>query len=232
MSPPSARSGSGSAEPQRLILASALAAPARDPRAASGSPFESVVPDVDELTRGRPGGRRCSRTRGARRAPGSSWPARRGAIVLGVDTDVVLDGRLLGKPADAARRARAARGALRAAPTRCSAGVVAARHGAGPRSRSSARRIARTAVTFRDLDEPVIDLYVASGEWRDRAGALRDPGSRLDPGRRDRGRLLERHRASPVALFAATGARNLIDSPKTLRRTFTVRVSRMPSILA
>ena len=35
---------------------------------------------------------------------------------------------------------------------------------------------ARTAVRFRPLDAPAIDEYVARGEWRGRAGGVRDPG--------------------------------------------------------
>jgi septum formation protein len=31
--------------------------------------------------------------------------------------------------------------------------------------------VARTAVTFRSLDETTIDWYLRSGEWRERAGA-------------------------------------------------------------
>ena len=34
-----------------------------------------------------------------------------------------------------------------------------------------ARGVARTEVTFGELDPRTIDLYLASGEWRDRAGA-------------------------------------------------------------
>ena len=40
--------------------------------------------------------------------------------------------------------------------------------GAGGRGR---RGVARTEVTFRALEPAEIDLYLASGEWRDRAGA-------------------------------------------------------------
>ena len=46
-------------------------------------------------------------------------------------------------------------------------GVVAARGGGRP-ERSA---IARTEVTFAELDAATIELYLASGEWRDRAGA-------------------------------------------------------------
>jgi len=41
--------------------------------------------------------------------------------------------------------------------------------------------LVRTAVTFRDLDDREIEAYVASGEWRDRAGgyAVQGLGSAL-----------------------------------------------------
>ncbi len=31
--------------------------------------------------------------------------------------------------------------------------------------------VAQTEVTFRELDGPTLEAYLASGEWRDRAGA-------------------------------------------------------------
>ena len=45
----------------------------------------------------------------------------------------------------------------------------------GPRlraaGRSSARAWRQTEVTFRELDRTTLEAYLASGEWRDRAGA-------------------------------------------------------------
>jgi septum formation protein len=88
-------------------------------------------------------------------------------IVLGVDTDVALGGRLLGKPADeqgARRRLEALSGRVHEVLS----GVVALDPGAVPAERSA---LARTEVRVRDLDPRTIDLYLASGEWRGRAGA-------------------------------------------------------------
>jgi septum formation protein len=86
-----------------------------------------------------------------------------GDVVLGVDTDVAIGGRLLGKAADeVAARERLA--ALSGRSHEVLSGVVVL--GAG-----EVHGVARTEVRFRDLTASEIDLYVASGEWRDRAGA-------------------------------------------------------------
>ena len=96
------------------------------------------------------------------------------ALVLGVDTDVVCDGRLLGKPGDdgdATARLRALSGRTHEVLS----GIALI---AGGRERSE---LVRTAVTFRELDDREIESYVASGEWRDRAGgyAVQGLGSSL-----------------------------------------------------
>ena len=96
------------------------------------------------------------------------------ALVLGVDTDVVCDGQLLGKPADdgdATARLRALSGRTHEVLS----GIALI---AGRRERSE---LVRTAVTFRELDDREIEAYVASGEWRDRAGgyAVQGLGSSL-----------------------------------------------------
>ena len=84
--------------------------------------------------------------------------------MLGVDTLVALDGRIYGQPADE----EAARATLRALAGRTHtvlSGLVLASQ-SGERS-----GVEKTAVTFRDLDDAAIDWYVATGEWRGRAGA-------------------------------------------------------------
>lgn len=103
-----------------------------------------------------------------------------GALVLGVDTDVALDGRLLGK-AENESEARGRLEALSARTHEVLSGIVLL--GPGAFLAHSARRspadlevsersgVARSYVTFRGLDEERIELYLASGEWRDRAGA-------------------------------------------------------------
>jgi septum formation protein len=92
-----------------------------------------------------------------------------GAIALGVDTEVVLDGRPLGK-AHGQAEARARLEALAGRTHTVLSGVVlcAAASGGEPVERSG---VAATEVTFRELSPALLDVYLASGEWRDRAGA-------------------------------------------------------------
>lgn len=88
-------------------------------------------------------------------------------LVIGADTVVVVDGRALGKPADAVdaiRMLHSLRGRWHAVMT----GL--ALHEAG----GQGRRVAdceKTLVRFRDLGDAEIEDYVASGEAFDKAGA-------------------------------------------------------------
>jgi septum formation protein len=84
--------------------------------------------------------------------------------VLGVDTDVALDGELLGKAAhEAGARERLQRLSGRTHEVLSGVAVI---EGSDVRT-----AVARTEVTFNELDPRTIGLYLASGEWRDRAGA-------------------------------------------------------------
>jgi septum formation protein len=161
MSPPSVRSGSGSAT-ERLILASA------SPRRRQildqlGIAFEAVVPDVNERCEGDPAQVVLENARSKARAGAKLAEAGERDLVLGVDTDVALDGRLLGKAADEAG-ARERLEALSGRVHEVLSGVVLL-------GAVEASEVARTEVHFRDLESSEIDLYIASGEWRDRAGA-------------------------------------------------------------
>jgi septum formation protein len=83
--------------------------------------------------------------------------------VIGVDTVVELDGTLFGKPGDEREAA-----AVLAHLSGRRHGVWSALcllQGGGERTGT-----ARTLVSFRTLDPALIAWYVASGEWRDRAG--------------------------------------------------------------
>lgn len=96
------------------------------------------------------------------------------AIVLGVDTDVVLGSQLLGKPAHR-EGARRRLGALSGQIHQVLSGVAVIDSG-GERT-----AVARTAVTFRRLSAGEIEDYVATGEWEGRAGgyAVQGFGSSL-----------------------------------------------------
>jgi len=94
--------------------------------------------------------------------------------VIGVDTDVVCDGALVGKPAgpeDATERLR-----LLSGRTHEVLGGLALLAGG-----EELTEFVRTRVSFRRLSGAEIERYVASGEWRDRAGgyAVQGLGSSL-----------------------------------------------------
>jgi septum formation protein len=98
--------------------------------------------------------------------------------VIGCDTIVVLDGTIYGKPSDAA----AARATLRALGGRTheviSGLAVLLCEGSTAQQRTA---VARTRVTFRELDEDLLDWYVDTEEWRERSGgyAIQGAGARL-----------------------------------------------------
>ena len=120
------------------------------------------MPEVEELSEGEPEVVVLENAR--RKATAAAAAVGSEAVVLGVDTDVALDGGLLGKPGDeAAARERLER--LSGRTHEVLSGVWLAGAG-GDRS-----GVARTEVRFRELDGALIDLYLRSGEWRDRAGA-------------------------------------------------------------
>jgi nucleoside triphosphate pyrophosphatase len=86
-----------------------------------------------------------------------------GERVLGVDTIVVIDGRVLGKPPDE-REARAYLGLLSGRTHAVHSGLCLRADG------TEHVRHAVTEVTLAPLDEADVDWYLASGEWRERAG--------------------------------------------------------------
>jgi septum formation protein len=140
---------------RRLVLAS------RSPQRRAileqlGIEFDARPADVEEDSDGDPAD---VVLRNARRKAG----AVPGDTVLGVDTEVFLDGHLFGKPADE-HQARRYLERLSGRTHEVFSGLVLIHDGA---ERSG---VARTEVTFRELDEPLIEWYVAGGEWRDRAG--------------------------------------------------------------
>jgi septum formation protein len=97
-----------------------------------------------------------------------------GETVLAVDTLVVVDGRVLGKPGDAGEAARML--ALLAGRSHDVVSGLTLRDASGEQTGH-----ARTEVQFRPLDAAAIDAYVARGEWRGRAGAyaIQEAGAAL-----------------------------------------------------
>lgn len=151
-----------STSPQRRALLAQL-----------GAPFRVVAPAYEEAPL--PGSHVevvCERSRGKARSvaqePGDG-------PVVGVDTEVSLGtGKVLGKPADAAEAAAMLR--VLAGREHVVLGGLTVRD--GERERTSH---ARTVVRFRALDDAEVDAYVASGEWRGRAGgyAIQGVGAAL-----------------------------------------------------
>jgi len=106
--------------------------------------------------------------------------ARAGSLVLGADTEVALEGRALGKPVDRAGATDRLQRLSGRTHTVLGGLVLLSAEGAPgePRERSG---VARSEVTFRDLDPGIVEAYLASEEWRDRAGgyAIQGLGSVL-----------------------------------------------------
>lgn len=129
------------------------------------------MPAVDELRKGDPeeavveNARRKARA-GLELIGGTGTEA---LIVVGCDTEVVIDGELLGKPADEAE-ARARLERLSGRSHDVLGGLVLLDVAPGNPQRERAG-VARSTVTFRDLAPSMVELYLRSGEWRDRAGA-------------------------------------------------------------
>lgn len=100
--------------------------------------------------------------------------AGRDAIVIACDTDVVLDGEVLGKPADAAE-AREYLDRMSGRSHTVMSGLVVLEDG---EERSG---LEETAVVFRELSEEEKERYLRFGEWEGRSGgyAIQTLGSSL-----------------------------------------------------
>ena len=106
-----------------------------------------------------------------------SLPTDQPAVVLGADTEVVLEGELMGKPRDAADAARILR-ALRGQVHHVITGVAVV--GVGTPEREAATAVT-TRVRMRAYSDDEILAYVETGEPLDKAGAyaVQGIGSRL-----------------------------------------------------
>ena len=93
-----------------------------------------------------------------------------GSIVLGADTEVILDDHVFGKPADA-REA----GAMLARLAGRTHTVVTTVWGVSAGREAHAESVSE--VTFDALDEARIERYLAGGEWQGKAGAYAIQGA-------------------------------------------------------
>jgi septum formation protein len=164
-----------------------------------GIEFEVVVPGVDELTGGDPefevvenarrkarvvvdasragggaGGTVPEEALATGRGGGSPAPTGPARWVLACDTDVILDGKALGKPAGEAE-AREYLDRMSGRAHMVMSGLVVLVDG---EERSG---LERTTVVFRELTDAEKERYVAFGEWRGRSGgyAIQTLGSTL-----------------------------------------------------
>jgi nucleoside triphosphate pyrophosphatase len=162
-----------------------------------GVEFEVVAPGVDELTGGDPEfevlenarmkaravasgevGASASASGGAPAGEvyvlGTPPDALTGRLVIACDTDVVLDGKALGKPKDSLE-AREYLDRMSGRAHEVLSGLVILE---GREERSG---LERTAVVFKELSEAEKERYVRFGEWRGRSGgyAIQTLGSTL-----------------------------------------------------
>jgi septum formation protein len=136
-----------------------------------------VAPDVAELSDGQPA--EVVLENALRKARALEPRARAGATVIAGDTEVALDGEVIGQPGDEgdaiaylrrlSGRTHQVLGAL---------AILTPGRGGGPRERSG---VEVSSVRFRELGAELVDAYIASGEWRGRAGgyAIQGLGSAL-----------------------------------------------------
>ena len=132
-----------------------------------GIEFRVEAPEVEEVAGGDP--RHMVVENAIRKAR-----AVRGERVLGVDTAVVLDGRVFGKPRDEEEAETFLR-RLSGRGHEVMSGL-ALRRGSDERT-----DVAVTRVRFRQLEPRDVHWYLATGEWRERAGgyAIQGRGAAL-----------------------------------------------------
>ena len=150
-----------SASPQRRAILEQL-----------GVEFEVAEPHVEEIGAGDP---RAVVVENALRKARSIREATADRRVLGVDTEVALAGRIYGKPGDE-EEARAFLGELGGREHQVWSGLALIGADGGERTATAV-----TSVRFRRLECPNLDWYLASDEWRGRAGgyAIQGRGAAL-----------------------------------------------------
>lgn len=130
--------------------------------------FRVVVPDVRELSQGDPDG--VAQANARAKVEAAIPAAVDDELIVGVDTVVVVDGGVHGKPEDR-DDAREMLLMLRKREHVVASGLSLCRDGA------LFDRIAHTTVRFRDFDDASLERYLDSGEWRERAGGYAIQGS-------------------------------------------------------
>ncbi len=132
------------------------------------------MPAVEEASGGDP--RELVAANALRKAEAVATRVGEHALVIAGDTDVVVDGDVLGQPADKGEaRVHLERLAGREHEV---VGALALRGPGGAEPRSG---VEVSSVSFRQLEPGLLEAYLASGEWRGRAGsyAIQGLGSAL-----------------------------------------------------
>ncbi|MGN6815268.1 MAG: Maf family protein [Solirubrobacterales bacterium] len=140
-----------------------------------GIEFEVVVPGVEELTAGDP---EHLVVENARR---KAEAVQADGLVIACDTDVVLDGEVLGKPTDAAE-AREYLDRMSGRPHTVMSGLVVLDCNSSPHTGGNLQSgLERTTVVFKELTDAEKQRYVDFGEWQGRSGgyAIQTLGSTL-----------------------------------------------------
>ncbi len=129
-------------------------------------PFTVRVSDAPELEQGTDAAQVA--VENARRKASAAHHEGAAEAVIGCDTIVVLDGAIYGKPPDEAA-ARATMSALGGRTHEVISGLalLVCEGGSAVALRTA---VARTEVSFRAVDDELLDWYVATGEWRERSG--------------------------------------------------------------
>jgi septum formation protein len=146
-----------------------------------GVDFRAIASEVEETSEGEP--REVVLANALAKGRAVAARRRKGTLVIAGDTEVVVDGRVVGQPGFEGE----ARWCLETLSGR-SHEVLGALALLGP-DRVDGELAVRTGVessrvTFRTLDPQLIDAYLSSGEWRGRAGgyAVQGLGSALVAG--------------------------------------------------
>ncbi|MCB0860478.1 MAG: septum formation protein Maf [Solirubrobacterales bacterium] len=141
-----------------------------------GIGFEVQVSGVEEIIHGDPAEVVLANALLKARSVAENFP---GCLVIGCDTDVVLEDHVIGKPEDEVR-AREYLAQLSGRSHRVLSGLAIV----GPEDERVRSGVAESTVRFRELGSAEIGRYLASGEWRDRAGgyAIQGRGSALVAG--------------------------------------------------
>ena len=126
--------------------------------------FKILSPEVDEHVEGNPDPASLVEQLSLRKASAVAQRADEGDLIIAADTVVVLDGAVLGKPADE-REAFAMLSALSGNRHYVYTGVTVLRGGQTLTAHEC------TTVTFREVEPHEISSYIATGEPMDKAGA-------------------------------------------------------------